>query len=148
MHPPPLNLQRSKSPPNGIHSDELSRCVFQGNPGAAGPAGPPGKDGPKGVRGDGGPPGRQGDAGLRGAAGPSGEKGDAGEDGPPVGSSSPASAAVILHLTPVKLTDLAAPLTPQLSSHFFLTLEKRKKKLARKVIQIGFFMLPFPTSTT
>lgn len=60
-------------------------CGFhQGNPGAAGPAGPPGKDGPKGVRGDGGPPGRPGDAGLRGPAGSPGEKGDSGEDGPPV----------------------------------------------------------------
>ena len=57
---------------------------LQGNPGAAGPSGPAGKDGPKGVRGDGGPPGRQGDAGLRGAAGSPGEKGDAGEDGPSV----------------------------------------------------------------
>lgn len=65
----------------------IDSCVsLQGNPGAAGPSGPAGKDGPKGVRGDGGPPGRQGDAGLRGAAGAPGEKGDAGEDGPSVSS--------------------------------------------------------------
>lgn len=63
---------------------QQSVCFFQGNPGAAGPAGLPGKDGPKGIRGDAGPPGRQGDAGLRGPAGPAGEKGDAGEDGPVV----------------------------------------------------------------